>query len=119
MRVTTVDQASTVLIKVAIPAVNVLSSCYMPFLERKGLFIPSVRELVLGDRVFLVLRLGPAQIFAAGAAHVCWTTPAQSSDGRVSGFGLHFDDVNSDLAQSIDACLNQNKQHDRTGTHTL
>lgn len=111
--------SSTGLIKIAIPSVDILSACYMPFLERKGLFVPSAQSRELGEQVFLVLRLGPAHMFAAGGAQVCWITPPQSSDGRMSGFGLHFDADNSELAEAIEACLALNNHAIRLRTHTL
>jgi type IV pilus assembly protein PilZ len=111
--------SSTALVKIAIPSVDVLSACYMPFLKRKGLFVPSTQLRELGEQVFLVLRLEPAQVFAAGAAQVCWITPPQSSDGRVGGFGLHFDADNSELAEAIEACLALNNYSIRPRTHTL
>lgn len=113
------ESSAPALIKIAITSMDVLSACYMPFLDRKGVFIPSGHIRELGDRVFLVLRLGPDQKFAAGAAQVCWITPPHSSDGQVSGFGLHFDNENSELAQTIESCLARADLHNRAGSHTL
>jgi type IV pilus assembly protein PilZ len=113
------ESSAAALIKIAITSIDVLSACYMPFLARKGVFIPSGQLRGLGDRVFLVLRLGPDQKFAAGGAQVCWITPPHSSDGQVSGFGLHFDKENSELAQTIESCLAQVDIHNRAGSHTL
>ena len=83
MNNTNVDRAPAALIKIAIPTAEILSACYMPFLERKGLFIPSAQQRSLGETVFLVLRLGTENSFSAGSARVCRATPTHCSDGRV------------------------------------
>jgi len=107
------------LIKIAVPTITLLSACYMPFLERKGLFIPSTQQRRLGERVFLVLRLSADNQFAAGGASVCWITPMHCSDGRVAGFGLHFDDGQGELAGMIQASLDKNNHPHRVRSYTL
>lgn len=107
------------LIKIAIPTITLLAACYMPFLERKGLFIPSAQQRRLGDRVFLILRLSAENQFAAGAASVCWITPMRCSDGCIAGFGLHFDDGQGELAGMIQASLDKNNNPHRVRSYTL
>ena len=119
MNNTNVDRAPAALIKIAIPTAEMLSACYMPFLERKGLFIPSAQQRSLGETVFLVLRLGTENSFSAGSTRVCWATPTHCSDGRVAGFGLHFDDEHGELAQSIQTSLLRYNHHGAQRSCTL
>jgi len=119
MNNTNFNSAPAALIKIAIPTTDMLSACYMPFLERKGLFIPSDQQRCVGEAVFLVLRLGAENRFSAGSAHVCWTTPTHCSDGRVAGFGLHFDDEHGELAQSIQTSLIRNDHLSVQRSYTL
>jgi type IV pilus assembly protein PilZ len=119
MNNTNSNSAPAALIKIAIPTADMLSACYMPFLERKGLFIPSAHQRCVGESVFLVLRLGAENRFSAGNARVCWTTPTQCSDGRVAGFGVHFDDEHGELAQSIQTSLIGNNHHGAERSYTL
>lgn len=119
MNNTNFNSAPAALIKIAIPTADMLSACYMPFLERKGLFVPSAQQRCVGEAVFLVLRLGAENRFSAGSAHVCWTTPMHCSDGRVAGFGLHFDDEHGELAQSIQTSLIRNDHLSAKRSYTL
>jgi type IV pilus assembly protein PilZ len=119
MNNTNVDRAPAALIKIAIPTIEMLSACYMPFLERKGLFIPSAQQRSVGETVFLVLRLGAENGFCAGSARVCWTTPTHCSDGRIAGFGLHFDDEHGELAQSVQTSLLRSNHHGAERSYTL
>jgi type IV pilus assembly protein PilZ len=119
MNNTNVDKAPAALIKIAIPTSEMLTACYMPFLERKGLFIPSAQQRSVGETVFLVLRLGAESSFSAGSASVCWITPTHCSDGRIAGFGLHFDDEHGELAQSVQTILLRNNHHAAERSYTL
>ncbi len=119
MNNTNSNSAPAALIKIAIPTADMLSACYMPFLERKGLFIPSAQQRSVGETVFLVLRLGAESSFSAGSASVCWITPTHCSDGRIAGFGLHFDDEHGELAQSVQTSLLRNNHHGAERSYTL
>lgn len=119
MNSTSVSRAPAALIKIAIPTADMLAACYMPFLQRKGLFIPGNEQRCLGETVFLVLRLGAGNNFSADSARVCWITPMHCSDGRSAGFGLHFDDEHGDLAQFIQTFLNLNNPHGAGRSYTL
>jgi type IV pilus assembly protein PilZ len=92
-------------LKLLIPDISVLRACYMPFLQRKGLFVPSIQYRELGEKFFLVLRLAQHQQSAAGMVSVCWITPKYASDGREPGYGLHFDEGADELTAVIESVL--------------
>jgi type IV pilus assembly protein PilZ len=93
------------ILRLAFSDTDVLRACYMPFLKRKGLFIPSAQTRKLGEKLFLVLRLTQQDLTVAGMACVCWITPEYSSDGQESGYGVHFDEGADALASAITAAL--------------
>jgi type IV pilus assembly protein PilZ len=91
--------------RLAFSDTDVLKACYMPFLKRKGLFIPSAQTRKLGEKLFLVLRLPQQDVTVAGMVCVCWITPEYSSDGQESGYGVHFDEGAEELASAITSVL--------------
>lgn len=101
------------LLRLAIPDLAVLRACYMPFLQGKGLFVPGSDFRELGEKLFLILRLGPQALTVAGSASVCWWTPPDCSDGREAGLGLHFlsePGTVSPLQDVIEALLRENTE---------
>ncbi len=102
------------LLSVCIKDPRVLQRCYLPFLQRGGLFVPSERPCHLRQRFFLILRLPAppgapdAWVMHAITATVVWLTPALAQGESGMGFGLHFDDCQpeQDLRQSIESLLN-------------
>lgn len=71
----------------------VLTAWRMAYLQHQGVFVPSSRQVMLGQRFFVILQVEEAgdTHSTAGLARVCWITPEGSSDGRAPGFGVHFD----------------------------
>lgn len=108
------------IVRLSIPDSAVLRACYMPFLQRKGLFIPSAQVRVIGDRVFLIVRLLSQNLTVAGMGSVCWVTPKFCSDGREPGFGVHFDSSAAELVAAIESALSLKKEgldHDLSDKH--
>ena len=89
---------------------EVLAASALPFLQHRGIFIPSARAVMLGQRFFILLRAGTDDVeFAAGLGSVCWITPEGSSDGRSPGFGLHFDSDANELQRMLEVAISCKK----------
>ncbi|MBU2097955.1 MAG: pilus assembly protein PilZ [Gammaproteobacteria bacterium] len=93
------------MLRLALSDNAVLGACFMPFLQHKGLFVPSLKNRNLGEKVFLVLTLKTLNLTVAGMATVCWITPTFSSDGRAPGYGLHFDEGAIELRAAVAGIL--------------
>ncbi|MEJ7138901.1 PilZ domain-containing protein [Amphibiibacter pelophylacis] len=87
--------------------VQALYQAYMPLFLEGGLFIPTTRELRLGDRVAIDIGLpdSPEPIPVTGT--IAWITPAHAGAGRPRGVGIRFsrDSAQSGLRQRIEAQL--------------
>lgn len=94
------------MLRLSLSDADVLRACYMPLLKYKGLFVPSLQCRRLGETLFVVLMMEQQDIRAAGLARVCWVTPEFCSDGRETGYGLHFDRDSDELRAVIESVLN-------------
>ncbi len=97
---------------------NELYECYMPFIAGGGLFIPTRKQYMLGDEVFVLLELmeEPDKIPLTGK--IVWVTPKGVSGSRRSGVGIQFPESNADLINKIETYLAGLLQSARP-THTL
>ncbi|MDO8908955.1 MAG: pilus assembly protein [Pseudohongiella sp.] len=108
------------MLRLAFSDTDVLKACYMPFLKRKGLFVPSTQMREMGEKLFLVVQLKQQNLTVAGMASVCWITPNYCSDGRETGYGLHFDDDAGELSAAIASAVGaDNVCSQRTVSYTL
>lgn len=67
-----------------------LYAAYIPAFTDGGLFVPTTREYVLGDDVYLLLSLPEDNQRYPVAGKVSWITPANASGGRTQGVGVRF-----------------------------
>ena len=67
-----------------------LYAAYMPALIDGGLFVPTTRDYVLGDDIYLLLSLPEDNQRYPVAGKICWITPANASGGRTQGVGVRF-----------------------------
>lgn len=67
-----------------------LYAAYIPAFTDGGLFVPTTREYVLGDDVYLLLSLPEDNQRYPVAGKVAWITPANASGGRTQGVGVRF-----------------------------
>lgn len=84
-----------------IPDKQALYMAYMPYLKRRGLFISgNNKQLNIGDEVFLIMDLWcePEKMNIAGT--VAWITPENAQNGRKPGFGIHFEEKQSQMLTS-------------------
>lgn len=98
--------------------VESLYASYMPFVKNGGLFVPTRKDYLLGDEVFVLLELmdEPEKIPLTGK--VIWVTPKGSSADRRQGIGVQLPEENTQLVSKIEACLAAMLNRDRP-THTL
>ena len=69
---------------------SALFAAYMPFLKNGGIFIPTNKDMKLGEEVFLLLTLMDEPQKIAVQAKVVWITPAGANNSRVQGIGVEF-----------------------------
>ena len=100
------------LLRLAFYNTDVLAASALPFLQHRGIFVPSARPVTLGQRFFVMLRatVDDDDEVAAGLASVCWITPEGSSDGRSPGFGLHFDSEAIELKRMLEVAISGQKE---------
>nr|WP_139167071.1 PilZ domain-containing protein [Chromobacterium sphagni] len=65
---------------------SALFAAYMPFARNGGIFIPTNKEMQLGEEVFLLLTLMEDPQRIAVQAKVVWITPAGANNSRVQGW---------------------------------
>ena len=58
-----------------------LHSAFMPFLKNGGIFVPTDNRYLVGDEVFLILKLLDGAQFAVSGI-VSWTTPTGAQASR-------------------------------------
>jgi type IV pilus assembly protein PilZ len=98
---------------------NALYQAYMPYVNNGGLFIPTDREYLMGQEVFMLLNLMEETERLPIAGKVVWKTPVGSSGYRTAGIGVQFSDQDGGLARSkIENYLAGALNTDRA-THTM
>ena len=97
-----------------------LFAAYMPFVKGGGIFIPTNRQYVLGEEVFMLLSLmdDPQRIAVQGK--VVWITPEGVQGNRTQGIGVQFtqDDTGAAAKAQIEKILGETIASSRT-THTM
>lgn len=67
-----------------------LYAAYMPFVTGGGLFVPTSKEYVMGQEVFVLLHIMEESDRLPIAGKVVWKTPPNSEAHRISGIGVQF-----------------------------
>lgn len=97
------------LLAVTIDGLGALRAAYMPFVLRGGLFIPTNDRYLLGQQVFVLLRLPDAPESLPLAGTVVWIAPPGTRGSAwasgAAGIGVQFGDGNESLKRRIEACL--------------
>lgn len=93
-----------------------LAAAYMPILKDGGLFVPTSRNYLLGDSVYVLLTLPDDPQRYPVAAKVAWVTPPNSTAGRARGVGIRFshDEMSAALKTRIEAALSNFVSSDNT-----
>ncbi|OWY39807.1 pilus assembly protein PilZ [Xenophilus sp. AP218F] len=99
---------------------SALFAAYMPFVRNGGIFIPTSKEMQLGEEVFLLLTLMEDPQRIAVQAKVVWVTPAGANNSRVQGVGVEFasGDAGKQARDKIEALLGGVLNSSRP-THTM
>lgn len=96
-----------------------LYAAYMPFIKNGGLFIPTTKNYMIGEELFMLLTLmdEPEKIPVAGK--VVWVTPKGAQGNRAAGIGVQFSDQDGGAARNkIETYLAGALQAERP-THTM
>lgn len=106
------------LLNLSIKDVNELYACFMPYVINGGLFVPTRKEFLLGDEVFLLLDLldEPEKLPLTGK--VVWITPKGVVTNRKQGIGIQFNEDSAPIVTKIETYLAGLLNSDRP-THTL
>ena len=106
------------ILSLAIMDAAVLYAAYMPFVRNGGLFIPTKKEYVLGDEVFMLLNLLDESEKIPVAGKVVWMTPKGAQGNRAAGIGVQFNDQDDVARSKIETYLAGILTSDRH-THTM
>lgn len=107
------------ILNLALPDLEELYACYMPFLKRGGLFIPTRKEFKLGDDVFILLELVDETEKIPLTGKIVWVNPVAVSRNRKQGVGIEFtEEVSETLVPKIETLLAGLLSSDRP-TNTL
>ena len=105
-------------LSVSIRDVRTLAAAFMPFLKKRGLFVPTETDYAMGDEVFLVLKLLESEQFAV-AGTVAWLTPSGAQSSRTKGIGVHFKGADGEKLNERIEELIKGVGSRRGATHTL
>lgn len=96
-----------------------LYSAYMPFIEGGGVFIPTQKEYLMGDQVYVILQLMDNPKRFSIAAKVVWVSPAgMSQKSQGIGVQIPYDETGKELREFIENSLGSAIGSSRK-THTL
>lgn len=96
----------------------VLYAAYMPFIKNGGLFIPTNKNFVPGDEVFMLLKLMDETDKIPVAGTVVWITPKGAQGNRAAGIGVQFNDTEGVARSKIESVLAGQLNSDKQ-THTI
>jgi type IV pilus assembly protein PilZ len=102
-------------IQLAIKEKAALYAAYIPMFTEGGMFIPTNRDYVLGDAVYVLISLPEEPQRYPIAGKVAWVTPAKASHNRTQGVGIRFpkDDNARALKLKIEEILGGHLVSDR------
>lgn len=99
------DEASKNILSVKFTDKAMLYSHYMPFIQGGGLFIPSQSKKLIGEEVFILVKLMNDEDPTPIVGRVVWKTPSASDGNRTKGFGIQFIRDDSGLRERIELVL--------------
>ncbi|MHB1199750.1 MAG: PilZ domain-containing protein [Polaromonas sp.] len=77
-------------VQLAIKEKAALYAAYIPLFAEGGIFIPTARDYMLGDDVYILLSLPEDTQRYPVAGKVAWITPARAAGNRTQGVGVRF-----------------------------
>ena len=104
-----------IVIQLSIKEKAALYAAYIPLFAEGGVFIPTSREYVLGDDVYVLLSLPEDTQRYPVAGKVAWVTPPKAAGGRTQGVGIVFpkDEKSRTLKLKIEEILGALTASDR------
>ena len=102
-------------IQLAIKEKAALYAAYIPLFAQGGIFIPTTRDYMLGDDVYVLLSLPDDPQRYPIAGKVAWVTPARAASNRTQGVGIRFpsDEKSRLLKYKIEEILGAHLSSDR------
>ena len=102
-------------IQLSIKEKAALYAAYIPMFTEGGVFIPTSREYMLGDDVYVLLSLPDDTQRYPVAGKVAWVTPPKAAGGRTQGVGIVFpkDEKSRVLKAKIEEVLGAHLASDR------
>ncbi len=102
-------------IQLAIKEKAALYAAYISVFTEGGIFIPTAREYLLGDDVYVLLTLPDDPQRYPVAGKVSWVTPARAAGNRAQGVGVRFpaDEKSRQLKLKIEGILGTHIGSDR------
>jgi type IV pilus assembly protein PilZ len=102
-------------IQLSIKEKPALYAAYISAFADGGVFIPTQRDYVLGDDVYVLLSLPEDMHRYPVAGKVAWITPAKAAGGRTQGVGVVFpkDEKSRALKLKIEEILGSHLISDR------
>lgn len=102
-------------IQLAIKEKSALYAAYIPLFSEGGIFIPTTRDYLLGDDVYVLLSLPDDPQRYPVAGKVAWVTPAKAANNRTQGVGILFpkDEKSRALKLKIEEILGAHLASDR------
>ncbi|RBA24243.1 PilZ domain-containing protein [Herminiimonas fonticola] len=99
---------------------SALYAAYMPFLQNGGIFVPSTKQYMIGDEIYLILTLMDDPTKYPIAGKIAWITPAGANNNKAQGIGVQFsaDESGQRIKQRIEELLGAALGSSRA-THTL
>ncbi len=102
-------------IQLSIKEKAALYAAYIPMFTEGGVFIPTPRDYMLGDDVYVLLSLPDDTQRYPVAGKVAWVTPSKAAGGRTQGVGIVFpkDEKSRALKAKIEDILGAHLASDR------
>jgi type IV pilus assembly protein PilZ len=102
-------------IQLSIKEKAALYAAYIPMFTEGGVFIPTSRDYMLGDDVYVLLSLPDDTQRYPVAGKVAWVTPPKAAGGRTQGVGIVFpkDEKSRVLKAKIEEVLGAHLASDR------
>jgi type IV pilus assembly protein PilZ len=88
-------------IQLAVKEKSALYAAYIPLFLEGGMFIPTSRDYLLGDSVYVLITLPDESQRYPIAGKVAWVTPAKAAYSRAQGVGIRFPKDENALALKL------------------
>lgn len=112
------NQSNRRILSLSIRDLSVLCAAYMPFIENGGLFVPTTKQVAMGEEVFLLLSLMEDSEKIPVSGRIVWITPQNPQGKRSPGMGIQFKDSDNPARLRIEELL-ADRLAQKESTHTM